>query len=239
MLSQREISEMVMNFSLNEDAREKLNSIPREVFDIVKKDFRTPPRCDNTSGMLISFVCSVSKRMGNVTPASKVQSIPVAPEKFGGSKIDKEVDEFLGSWRLHPNYASQVRRMTPFTRAFTFKYFRPDSPGATANALFHEFVQDLGELTDSRTYVDEQCQHVCKGARDIELIAGLEDFCTQYHLNEDARHKLESISTKSLETVLQEFVFPEGAVECNGMVINFANGVEKKNQGRGKWARRA
>eukprot|EP00397_Hematodinium_sp_SG-2012_P039713 GEMP01043398.1.p1 GENE.GEMP01043398.1~~GEMP01043398.1.p1 ORF type:complete len:320 (+),score=69.77 GEMP01043398.1:39-998(+) len=271
----KEINKLVEDFGLNEDARAKLESLPRKVFEVVKKNFKTPEGCDNTSGMLIGFAASVGNRLGftpkkgtgrggqtssksegkgkgegkskehSFTPKGVGKGKPTEKKTGKGRRpanVKERIDTFVATWALYPKCNLQLQQLPEAVQAFTLNHFRSNSEHeAEINSHFQEFVKELKALAsstmDEELFVVEE-PYVTEGptaaaAEEFDSTQ-IVDFCNLYNLNADARGKLETLNARDLETVIREFVLPEGVTECNGIVINFSNAVMKKTKGKGK-----
>jgi len=229
-VSPREIDDMVLEYDLNEDAREKLRSLPPRIFDIIKTSFKPPAGCDNNSGMLIGFASSVCKKQGVRQTKFERRGDRDEMNSYGKDGAS-DVDEFCSMWSLYPKCGSQLEGLPKALRTFTMRHFRSTSEHTSEiNSQFQDFVHDLSDIEGGRTddpYYDDN-------DKSSPLLQQLNDFCDTYNLNDDARKKLESVSERSLEIVMDKFKLPDGATECNGIVINFANAVEKKSKAMGR-----
>jgi len=304
-----EIDQLAERWNLNEDAREKLEIIPRKVFNVIREKFTYPDGCDNISGMLIGFASSICRNMGvrqpNLSKKDKIeagrmegrtevykasvarQRSPVyrapkpaakmaVPQKRAQAKstapsADKQkknlnnsadpVQNFIQHWKLYPKCGPQLRALAANQRAFTIKHFHSSSiHPSEIHSHFQDFVDGLADIAHHSTAEPEEVDEIQMEEPELELVESeigeepeivetpkkfnkvverptqqdIDDFIMIYDLNDDSRGKLESISSKSLSIVLEKFKKPPGVIECNGILINFCNAVEKASKGKGK-----
>lgn len=241
-------------YNLNPQVRQVLDTLSASSLETVMENFKKPAGSTDVNGLVVSFATSVAKKQAleaatrkhsarqgvetyqsnqtahfNIRTAQHVpqaafqgavkRAFPSVPTNRSDPQ-DDAFNDFCVRFNINEDARGKLERMSSTVRNKVVQKFKLQHNTAECNGLVINFARSV-EKHEATKFGPE----VCHTPHTVALV---DQFCQTYNLNDDSRRKLLSLNEQDQETVMQEFVCPQGVTECNGMLINFANSVEKK-----------
>jgi len=227
-------------WNLNEDAQLKLMSLSPSAQEIVMQQFKPPGGASEVSGKFIMFAASVQKRV----------------EAQGPPPVDPLI-AFCNHWGLNGDAHQKLLNLAPEAQEIVMREFGPPAGATETSGLFIVFASSVQKRLNTSgpnptgfgkgaSVVGKGQPHVAN-ASPAGLQAGggyrfagyaqkgggqqgdsISEFCAQWELNEDAHHKLSSLSPSVLEIVMREFKASPSPAGLSGKLIMFASSVQKR-----------